>query len=225
MIEKKSLKQYSDLLINNRIELLNSNQSGSYVLPAVKVIENAFTDCDNFIQESLDFDTWYDGEAGYSLNKDVRNVKILSIIPEILSPISWYMVSRCIMMNAKEYAEEVGGKLGTMETPQMLHYISNIDDKYFYKPHFDSGSFNPRDFSAILYLNTVKEGGETSFIYFDTYIQPIAGRLIFFPANYAYLHEALPPVSEDKFAVVTWFRFADDNYRPNLENENIEQQF
>jgi hypothetical protein len=36
-------------------------------------------------------------------------------------------------------------------------------------------------------------------------VKPKAGRLLMFPANYAYEHEALPPKSGEKFVVVTWF--------------------
>ena len=58
----------------------------------------------------------------------------------------------------------------------------------------------------MLYLNNVDSGGETYFNNFDLGIQPISGRLVMFPAQYPFMHESKSPISNDKFAVVTWFK-------------------
>jgi hypothetical protein len=194
----------------SEIDLLDSNDDINYVLPGLKVIDNAFGDCDQFIQEALSKDGWGDGTAGGEVRQAIRNVKVLPIIPELTAPISWYMVSRGIMMHGKQYANEYGAEVERMESPQILHYQADQEGTSFYKPHFDHSTKHPRDFSAVLYLNTLEEGGETGFVHFRLNIKPIAGRLILFPANYMYLHEAHPPISEDKFAVVTWFKFSDE---------------
>jgi len=185
-----------------------------FVLPAVKVIDDAFNGCKDFIDEALAADGWSSGRVGAGdenrVAEDIRDVDVLTLERKLTSPISWYLISRGIMMHALDYAREYGQGIAEMEPPQVLHYSSDPDGRQFYKPHVDtdySGNGHVRDFSAVLYLNTVEEGGDTVFSYFGVGVQPVEGRIVFFPANYAYLHEALPPVSEDKFAVVTWFRF------------------
>jgi prolyl 4-hydroxylase len=59
--------------------------------------------------------------------------------------------------------------------------------------------------SALLYLNDV-QGGETHFTYFNTSVSPKAGRLVVFPSNYAYTHEAYPPIEGYKYVCVFWTR-------------------
>lgn len=185
-----------------------------FVLPAVKVIDNAFGGCKEFIEEVLATEGWASGRVGVGeengVNSEIRDVDVLMLDAKLTSPVSWYLISRGIMMHALDYAREYGHGIREMEPPQVLHYSSDPDGRQFYKPHVDtdySGRGHIRDFSAVLYLNTVEEGGDTVFSYFGTGVQPVEGRILFFPANYAYMHEALPPISEDKFAVVTWFRF------------------
>ena len=89
-----------------------------------------------------------------------------------------------------------------MESLQLLHYST---EEGFYRPHADSGPGMQRIFSAVLYLNDVNEGGETYFNNFDVSVSPKSGRLVMFPANFMYTHEARTPISNDKFALVTWF--------------------
>jgi prolyl 4-hydroxylase len=59
--------------------------------------------------------------------------------------------------------------------------------------------------SAILYLNDVEEGGGTWFDKFDLMINPEAGKLLLFPSNFPYTHQAMPPLSGQKYILVTWF--------------------
>jgi|LauGreDrversion2_6_1035139.scaffolds.fasta_scaffold19724_3 hypothetical protein len=60
-----------------------------------------------------------------------------------------------------------------------------------------------RDFTYIWYLNTIEEGGETSF-FNKGLVKPTAGTLIFFPATWDYPHSGLMPVSDDKYIITGW---------------------
>lgn len=133
---------------------------------------------------------------------EMRNSKTLDIIPSYNNPIEWFELNQLIWQYGDLYAKEFGIVFSKMEDCQILHYSTS---NQYYKPHIDSGSMTPRIFSALLYLNDVEEGGETYFNLFDVSIKPRAGRLALFPAQYTYLHEALPPKSNEKFVVVTWF--------------------
>lgn len=89
-----------------------------------------------------------------------------------------------------------------IESPAILKYVPGE----FYVPHYDYSRVSPRIFSSLLYLNDVDEGGETFFNHFDIKIQPRAGRLVIFPSNYAYRHQAISPIEENKYVLVTWIR-------------------
>ena len=70
-----------------------------------------------------------------------------------------------------------------------------------------------RTWTLMVYLNDVKEGGDTYFKHLNLKIKPEAGKAIFwnnlysfgFP-NYKTMHEACPPLNEDKYIITKWFR-------------------
>lgn len=60
---------------------------------------------------------------------------------------------------------------------------------------------------VILYLNDIKEGGETEFVYQSKRVEAKAGRLILAPAAYTHVHRGNPPLSEDKYILTSWLEF------------------
>ena len=55
-----------------------------------------------------------------------------------------------------------------------------------------------------LYLNTIKEGGETEFLYLNKRVKAKVGRMIIFPAGYTHTHRGNPPIGEEKYIATTW---------------------
>lgn len=56
----------------------------------------------------------------------------------------------------------------------------------------------------ILYLNDVKEGGETELLHLSERITPKEGRLAVFPAGWTHTHRGNPPLSNTKYVVTGW---------------------
>lgn len=70
-----------------------------------------------------------------------------------------------------------------------------------------------RTWTAMIYLNNVKEGGETWFKHLKLKLKPQKGMLVAWNnlykngiPNYKTMHEALPPISGDKYVITKWFR-------------------
>lgn len=70
-----------------------------------------------------------------------------------------------------------------------------------------------RTWTLMVYLNDVEEGGETYFKHLKIKIKPEQGKAVFWNnlfkngiPNPKTMHEALPPVSGDKYVVTKWFR-------------------
>tara|TARA_A200000113_G_scaffold225351_1_gene245928 strand:- start:68 stop:652 length:585 start_codon:yes stop_codon:yes gene_type:complete len=57
----------------------------------------------------------------------------------------------------------------------------------------------------MLYLNTVKEGGETEFLYQGIKTKPTAGKLVFFPATWQHPHRGNPIYEGYKYIITGWF--------------------
>jgi len=174
------------------------------VAPCVFVYENAFDKCDELIHRALrNRGAWERARVGErKLDTDIRNCDLMAINSQLSGHVDDILLAKMFFDHADHYGKETHSAISDMEPLQLLHYKTSNE---LYKPHADDGADVPRIFSAVLYLNDVEEGGETRFTRFDVSVKPKAGRLLMFPANFAYEHEALPPLSGEKFAVVTWF--------------------
>jgi len=72
--------------------------------------------------------------------------------------------------------------------------------------HIEHG-INGQEFRAFVfgvYLNDVEEGGETEFLHFSKRVKPKAGRIVFWPAAFPYLHRGNPPLSGEKYLLTSW---------------------
>ena len=56
-----------------------------------------------------------------------------------------------------------------------------------------------------IYLNDVKEGGETEFLHQSKRIKAEKGKILLFPASFTHLHRGNPPLSGDKYIITGWF--------------------
>jgi hypothetical protein len=61
-----------------------------------------------------------------------------------------------------------------------------------------------RAFAYSIYLNDVKEGGETEFLHFSKRVKPKKGRIVIWPAGFPYLHRGNPPLSGEKYILTSW---------------------
>ena len=62
---------------------------------------------------------------------------------------------------------------------------------------------------CMLYLNDVKEGGETEFLYQHRRISPVYGRLVICPGHFTHTHRGNPPLKEAKYMVNGWVEFVE----------------
>lgn len=76
--------------------------------------------------------------------------------------------------------------------------------------HFDSIYEKSNRYLVVLwYLNDVAVGGQTRFPQLDLEVQPREGRLLLFPPFWMYQHEAIAPVSGDKFILSCYLLFGE----------------
>lgn len=57
------------------------------------------------------------------------------------------------------------------------------------------------------YLNDVREGGETEFLYQQRLLKPTRGQLVFAPSGFTHTHKGHVPVSNDKYILTSWVLF------------------
>ena len=64
-----------------------------------------------------------------------------------------------------------------------------------------------RVIACMLYLNDVKEGGETEFPQQYIKFKPKAGNMMFWPAYWTHPHKGIPAPKEIKYIITGWFSF------------------
>jgi len=182
------------------------------IAPGIVVYDDIIKNTQRFIDLSLKTDGWVDPEIYDTdtnnnmvsiINHDIRNSKNLPFYHDYSDPIEWFELYQVIWRYADAYSKFYNTLFKSMEFCQFIHY-----KKYdgYYHSHYDATPGSNRVFSCVLYLNDVSEGGETYFNNFDIAVKPVAGRILFFPSEYSYTHEARMPKNGDKFVIVTWFR-------------------
>jgi hypothetical protein len=76
--------------------------------------------------------------------------------------------------------------------------------------HCENGSrdTNARVGVFLMYLNKIREGGETEFLYSGQRIKPEEGRLLIWPAGYTHTHRGNPPLGgQTKYVLTGWIEY------------------
>tara|TARA_Y100001963_G_C6694240_1_gene406185 strand:+ start:440 stop:997 length:558 start_codon:yes stop_codon:yes gene_type:complete len=91
---------------------------------------------------------------------------------------------------------------------QLMKYNPN---NYYDKIHCESDTYHhpivERCFAWMLYLNDIKEGGGTEFIYQKITAKPRAGDLYIWPAYWTHMHRGVNAPNEYKYILTGWFSY------------------
>ena len=81
-------------------------------------------------------------------------------------------------------------------------------DAYFW-PHCEQGNVEScrRVLTWMFYLNTVKDGGGTTFPNYKKTLNAVEGRLLIWPAGWTHTHHGVVSLTETKYIITGWFSF------------------
>lgn len=104
------------------------------------------------------------------------------------------------------------GILDRVATHQMSHSVhiqKYVPLQGYHAWHCEADTaYNGRRMIVVsLYLNDVKDGGETEFLYQGIRFSPEAGTLLLFPSSWTHVHRGNPPLTEKKYMVNSWLEF------------------
>ena len=113
-------------------------------------------------------------------------------------------------MAFKHYTENTGAQQAYDGGPfhfTTLKIQKTLPTEGYHVWHIEHGKGfdnEPRAFVYSIYLNDVKEGGETEFLHFSKRIKPKTGRIVIWPAAFPYVHRGNPPLSGKKDRLTSW---------------------
>ena len=93
---------------------------------------------------------------------------------------------------------------------QFMKYEPN---KYYERIHCenDGASRNfSRVFGWMVYLNDIKDGGGTHFVYQNFTTKPVAGNLYIWPAGWTHMHHGVNAPKEVKYILTGWVNYIDN---------------
>lgn len=170
---------------------------------AIDVYDNAFDTCDEIMElvQRKGNNAWSRAQVGMGEESNKRTNDATFIdFASLKNPVPVYKFGQKLYNYLDEYGKRYQVGFSQMEPACINRYEVGQE----YKAHADAGPGHDRVISALIYMNDVEAGGETHFPLFDVTVQPKKGRLVIFPSNYAYLHEARPPTSGVKYSMAVW---------------------
>ena len=202
------------MIKNDKYIYLNKNSlSPEICLDIIQLYENENTS------------SKHEGLTQGGLNKNVKNTVDFNIP---VNDEKWYkyykLLNNEISINLKKYFSNLNNNNEFKNIDQLsdktyvffedTNFLSNVFmiqkytknmGKYIYHNDFriDLAEKKCRVLTFLWYLNTVEEGGETSFGE-DFKIKPEMGKLLLFPACWTYPHAGKMPISSDKYIITGW---------------------
>jgi len=172
------------------------------------------TQCDDaieFFKKQDELKKTYDRILIENTTKDKKNDKAM----DIQSVVEWPTRFKPLLLNLDQVLSHYSKKTSIKEfydVPRFDYtYIKiqkTIPGEGYHVWHLEHGPSVDSAFRALvfsIYLNDVKEGGETEFLYQSMRIKPKKGRVVIFPAGFPYVHRGNQPLKGEKYLMTSWF--------------------
>lgn len=180
---------------------------GQYTLltpELVSIFLRTFSDVKEFTPAEIT----KEGDQVVDLNyRVVQNYPIKYGLDISLTETHWFnLIARLLQKKVEEYNKDKQ----VIYTPSKILELTLLkyEEGGFYKPHVDSGAVH-REVSAIVFLNNDYEGGHLQFfepnhkdLILD--IKPEIGKVVLWPSNFLFPHQATPVTKGTRFVLVSW---------------------
>jgi hypothetical protein len=113
------------------------------------------------------------------------------------------------LINYKQIFKELDNNLNFWKITENVN-IQKYDLKEgFFQWHTEQGNLktSPRMLVFMTYLNTVKDKGETEWLYQKLKIKAEEGLTVIWPANWNFIHRGCPSDKNIKYIITGWYNF------------------
>jgi hypothetical protein len=118
-------------------------------------------------------------------------------------------LKKCILKFKKNFPEvdKYLGKWGIHHEIQLMKYEPGQFYSRYHCEHDGDPRHVKRVFAWMIFLNDIKIGGGTQFLYQKQIIKPKAGDFYIWPASWTHLHRGVVAPKETKFILTGWVNY------------------
>ena len=179
----------------------------------IHLVENAYTkqSCINLITMfEANIQKAKPGKAG---DKDLNNLEMPLLLSPSASEWEFWGLGKTIKLAVDDFVKEyplfdIGLERWHLdENIQLCRFQPGF---HYQRIHCESTGikeYQDRVFAWMLYLNDIKQGGETEFIYQNFKTTPKAGNFYIWPAGPSHMHRGVVAPNEQKYFLTGWFKY------------------
>jgi hypothetical protein len=119
-------------------------------------------------------------------------------------------LNKCIKQFKKIYPE-VDKYLGPWDIHPFIQLMKYEPGNFYRHIHCENEGHPPhfnRAFAWMIFLNTIKKGGGTKFIYQNIVVKPVAGDFYIWPAGWTHFHQGVNAPNEKKYILTGWINYS-----------------
>tara|TARA_R110000803_G_scaffold82171_1_gene148263 strand:+ start:38 stop:637 length:600 start_codon:yes stop_codon:yes gene_type:complete len=192
---------------------------------SIGIFENAFSNewCDKIIDifethKNKQYTRLDINPNELSFIKEDTSLNFSSIVPEVFKSFNQDFFSRVYPTYSSKYSilkhfefhSIIKAKI-QKTLPTQGYHTWHCETQYLEYAH--------RLMAFTVYLNDVKEGGETEFLYQSLRVSPKKGTVVIWPAGYTHAHRGNPPLSGEKYIITGWIEFIPETIKQQNNNE------
>ena len=144
-------------------------------------------------------------------NKD--KIKDLEICLELKNTQDYFGLGESIIKGIQDFKinypliDKYINKWQLINFVQLMKYEPNNYYDLIHCENDGNEKFLKRVFAFMIFLNTIKKGGGTKFLFQETIVKPKAGDFYIWPAYWTHLHQGVNAPKETKYIITGWIEY------------------
>ena len=159
----------------------------------------------DWFEENIDI-----AAPGMAANKELND---LEINLQVKHKEDYFGLGKTLVKSIKKFkkafphADKYIGKWNLNSSMQLMKYKPNNYYNIIHCENDGDSRYLKRVFAFMIFLNDIKRGGGTKFIYQNFVAKPKAGDFYIWPAYWTHLHQGVNAPKENKYIITGWIEY------------------